>query len=152
MISPGERGTRREIIKFKRQKKQISREASVAWLTVEDPQQFHGFIKSLYIELQKKLINEGASLQVVMLPHKVFNNPKEHLRSWLKEKAHDLWILHLMPDSVQQWFSANNTPCYLFGNRAKNTNIPGISVNNAPAIQHALKARPLTYSSATRCE
>lgn len=138
LISPGERGTRRRILKVNTSKKLISSETSVAWLTVEDPQEFHGFIKSLYMELQKKLINQGASLQVVILPHKVLNDPAEYLESWLSEQAHDLWILHLMPDPVQQWFSANNTPCYLFGNRAKNTNLPGISVNNAPAIQHAL--------------
>lgn len=146
VIAPAQRGVRRKISQVpappKKSGKEIKNQASpvrkVAWLTVENSFSLPSIMKGLYMELQKCLEQNSCEMRMLTLPHKPLHQPEKYMATWIKEFPQDAWVLHLMPDEVQQWFSKHQSNAYIFGNKADRVNLGSINIGNVSALTHAI--------------
>ncbi|MFC4991273.1 substrate-binding domain-containing protein [Rubritalea tangerina] len=151
LIEDGQRGVRRKIILPNGSQhvphSEKSDKARIIWLTRDEIDTLPNIIKTLYIELQKRLEQQSCELRILTIPHKPFNEPEKYLAEWLGEQSASAWILHSMPDKVQVWFSNKQVPAFIFGNKAPNIELGAINIDNGPAITHAVHSlRKLKHS------
>ena len=92
----------------------------------------------LIIQLQSNLARHDYLLQVICVPDRALSDPEHQLEAWLDEQSADAWVLHLMPEAVQCWFSQNRPVACVFGARAAGAQLASVDAETSVAAQHAV--------------
>jgi DNA-binding LacI/PurR family transcriptional regulator len=110
----------------------------IIWLTRNPLQEVPRVNFRLIALLQSKLAHHDCLLRVVRVPEKAIASPEKYMAEWLDEQSADVWILHLMPEDVQQWFSKHRPVTCVFGSRASDIDLASVGIDSQAAIRHAI--------------
>ena len=141
LIDEGRSGKRRNIISKPSVGSLKSGENStpmMIWLTRNPLQELPSVNLRLIALLQSKLAHHNCLLHVVRVPEKAITSPEKYMAEWLEEQSADVWILHLMPEKVQQWFSKHRPVSCVFGSRAPNIELSSVEIGSPAAMRHAI--------------
>lgn len=111
---------------------------SIVWLTRQPLLDLPSINLRLIAQLQSRLSAHDCILNVVRVPDKPLANPDAHMEDWLKELSANAWILHLMPEGVQQWFYRHQPVTCIVGSRAPGVALASIEIDSTAPLQHAV--------------
>lgn len=141
LIAVGCPGKRREIIAkpkmFEKGSDQI-RIKKVIWLTCNELHEIPTVNLRSIVMMQEMLATYQCLLHVLRIPDKVLAYPESRMAGWLDEQGGDVWLLHLMPPAVQQWFYQFRPTSCIFGSRAEGVDLASVDIDTPAAMRHAL--------------
>jgi len=141
LIDEGGSGKRRSIVSKPpiRKVREVYQGAKrIVWLTRKSLHEMGSINLRLITQLQERLANYDCLLQVVRVPEKAIVDPEHYMAQWLDEQSADVWILHHMPDTVQQWFSHHRPVSCIFGSRSPDIELASVEIDSSAAIRHAV--------------
>lgn len=115
-----------------------SKNKKVIWITRLSLSELPSITLRLIALLQNKLSAQRCMVDVVRVPERVIDNPKQYMADWLDEYDADVWVLHWMPEGVQKWFQQNQRLCCILGSPGDGVLLPSIEIDSLAAMRHSL--------------
>lgn len=138
LISEGQSGSRREILKRENKGQSDSKTKVVAFLAPVSLEQALSRVIFIVDGLRSHLAEMDYRLEVHTSQAFTLDHPEKTLTNLVHNNPADLWILQRSSRAMQDWFSRQKIPCLLHGSTYEGIQLPSVDLDYAAITRHAV--------------